>query len=327
MRPIAQALVAALSGADVAYEVLRSGVTVRNLTPAEIGVIAADAGIALSSLQRKGPALEEVFLELVSGARVHASAQDGARGGGHRGAADAAAAAVPVVAPEATGEPEAAPATTDPESETPIAESPEAAAPEHAAESTSETEAAPTQAEPAAPFATGPTTASFATSAAGLTEATGASGPAPVDLEAPHAFAVATTGVIDVVPPSTEWTADDGVLPEEASGAPIDADVDVEAIGEIDDELSAPDDGAPEDRPFDTYDKTESDVDADAFFSAFDASQNDVDSDTAPTSVVTREGESAEEIEHETEEFGALVDEKDVHDADDRTDTEGGEQR
>ena len=44
---------------------------------AGVGAIAASAGVALSSLQRRGPALEEVFLDLVSGARVHS---DGGRG-------------------------------------------------------------------------------------------------------------------------------------------------------------------------------------------------------------------------------------------------------
>lgn len=68
------ALADALTAADVPFEILRSGITVRGFDATEIGRIAADAGIALSSLQRRGPALEEVFLELVNGQRVHASA-------------------------------------------------------------------------------------------------------------------------------------------------------------------------------------------------------------------------------------------------------------
>ncbi|MDN3496986.1 ATP-binding cassette domain-containing protein [Planococcus sp. APC 4015] len=68
------ALADALSAADVPFEILRSGITVRGLDGTEVGRLAADAGIALSSLQRRGPALEEVFLELVNGQRVHASA-------------------------------------------------------------------------------------------------------------------------------------------------------------------------------------------------------------------------------------------------------------
>ncbi|GAB3603542.1 ABC transporter ATP-binding protein [Microbacterium aureliae] len=72
--PDRAALVAALGAADIPFEVLRTGLTVRQSSAAEIGAVAAAAGIALSSLQRRGPALEEVFLDLVNGTRVHVSA-------------------------------------------------------------------------------------------------------------------------------------------------------------------------------------------------------------------------------------------------------------
>ncbi|HEY9306515.1 MAG TPA: ATP-binding cassette domain-containing protein, partial [Microbacterium sp.] len=72
--PDRAALVAALRAAGVPFEVLRSGLTVRGLDPAAVGAAAAAGGVALSSLHRRGPALEEVFLDLVNGARVHASA-------------------------------------------------------------------------------------------------------------------------------------------------------------------------------------------------------------------------------------------------------------
>ncbi|WP_243075375.1 ABC transporter ATP-binding protein [Microbacterium sp. SS28] len=68
------ALSTALHAADADFEVLRSGLTVRGLDTAQVGRIAADAGVALTSLQRRGPALEEIFLDLVNGTRVHASA-------------------------------------------------------------------------------------------------------------------------------------------------------------------------------------------------------------------------------------------------------------
>jgi ABC-2 type transport system ATP-binding protein len=68
------ALSAALRAQGVDFEVLRSGLTVRGLDPAAVGVIAAEARVPLSSLQRRGPALEEVFLDLVNGSRVHSSA-------------------------------------------------------------------------------------------------------------------------------------------------------------------------------------------------------------------------------------------------------------
>jgi ABC-2 type transport system ATP-binding protein len=95
---------------------------------------------------------------------------------------------------------------------------------------------------------------------------------------------VATTGVIDIIPaagdPSTDAYED---------GYALDGDPDVEALGEIDAELSAedladdePDEGpgdeprsdgepADADRPWETYVKTDADVEADAFFAAFTA--------------------------------------------------------
>jgi len=72
--PDRDALTAALSAAGLPHEVLRSGLTVRGADPTAVGAIAAAAGVALSGLQRRGPALEEVFLDLVNGTRVHPSA-------------------------------------------------------------------------------------------------------------------------------------------------------------------------------------------------------------------------------------------------------------
>lgn len=67
-------LARAIAEAGLTAEVLRTGLTVRGADTTEIGAVAAAAGIALSSLQRRGPALEEVFLDLVNGVRVHPSA-------------------------------------------------------------------------------------------------------------------------------------------------------------------------------------------------------------------------------------------------------------
>ena len=92
--PDREALIAALTDAGIGFEVLRSGLSVRGAEPAEIGRIAADAGVALSSLHRRGPGLEEVFLDLVNGTRVHPSA------------AGAVAATVAVPDPVAGSEPE-----------------------------------------------------------------------------------------------------------------------------------------------------------------------------------------------------------------------------
>ena len=91
-------LVAALRDAGIPSEVLRSGVMVRSADPAEVGRAAAAAGIPLTALQRRGPALEEIFLELVSGMRVHPSADAGHDD--RPNAVDAAAAAAAAAEPE-----------------------------------------------------------------------------------------------------------------------------------------------------------------------------------------------------------------------------------
>ncbi|GAA3923166.1 ABC transporter ATP-binding protein [Microbacterium invictum] len=102
--PDRDALRAALSARGIEFEVLRSGLSVPGSDPADVGATAAAAGIALSTLQRRGPALEEVFLDLVNGTRVHSSAA---------GMAPVAPAAevpapseVPASAPEPPGTPE-----------------------------------------------------------------------------------------------------------------------------------------------------------------------------------------------------------------------------
>jgi ABC-2 type transport system ATP-binding protein len=58
----------------IPFQLLRNGFTIRHVEPLEIGTLAAGAGIALSHLQSKGASLEDIFLELVSGVRTHASA-------------------------------------------------------------------------------------------------------------------------------------------------------------------------------------------------------------------------------------------------------------
>ncbi|WP_144784122.1 ABC transporter ATP-binding protein [Microbacterium sp. BH-3-3-3] len=58
----------------IEYQLLRNGFTIRHHDPVEIGGLAAAAGIALSNLQSKGASLEDIFLDLVSGVRVHESA-------------------------------------------------------------------------------------------------------------------------------------------------------------------------------------------------------------------------------------------------------------
>ncbi|MGM7667797.1 ATP-binding cassette domain-containing protein [Microbacterium sp. A93] len=60
------ALSTTLHEAGFEVEVLRSGLTVRGSDAATIGAIAARAGVALTTLQQRGPTLEDVFLDLVN---------------------------------------------------------------------------------------------------------------------------------------------------------------------------------------------------------------------------------------------------------------------
>lgn len=63
-------LVHALHEAGLPAQVLRTGLLIPGADPARVGAVANDADVPLSLLQRRGPALEEVFLELVEGRRV-----------------------------------------------------------------------------------------------------------------------------------------------------------------------------------------------------------------------------------------------------------------
>lgn len=60
------ALSEALRSAGFEFEILRSGLTVRGSDAARIGAVTAGAGVALTTLQQRGPTLEDVFLDLVN---------------------------------------------------------------------------------------------------------------------------------------------------------------------------------------------------------------------------------------------------------------------
>ena len=165
--PDRAALGAALQAAGVPFEVLRSGLTVRGLEPAAVGAVAAGAGVALSSLHRRGPALEEVFLDLVNGARVHASAAGAVGGMAAVGSAesDGSAAEESVTTePDAAAEPEgpepeaaAEPEAPEPEAAGPVTDEPVAAAPEAPEPEAADLSAADPEAPE--PEAAGPVTA------------------------------------------------------------------------------------------------------------------------------------------------------------------------
>ena len=98
---------------------------------------------------------------------------------------------------------------------------------------------------------------------------------AAIDPSPSATFAVAGTGVIDIVP----FTAGDPQTDAYQDDLPLDEDPDVEALGAIDEELSTPDlpadpqDPVAGDRPWETYVKTDADVEADAFFASFTAKE------------------------------------------------------
>jgi len=321
--PDRAALAAALRSADAPFELLRSGLTVRGLDPAAVGAVAASAGVALSSLQRRGPALEEVFLDLVSGVRVHPTAVGAALG------ADAA--------PD------------------------EEAAADSIRDDRSADEATAVSAGVGAGGTSAPG-AAVATGAAALAWADGERGPdseseadaeppveAAIDPSPSATFAVASTGVIDIVP----LTAGDPQADAYQDDLPLDEDPDVEALGAIDEELSTPDlpadpqDPVAGDRPWETYVKTDADVEADAFFASFTAKEAaEAEAAEAVAAEVASSGpaepgserepepepedEDTSEPTEDTSELGTLADlspdwvEHDVHAS---SEDEGSEQR
>ncbi|MDF2047382.1 ATP-binding cassette domain-containing protein [Microbacterium sp. Kw_RZR3] len=186
--PDRAALSALLDERGIPYQLLRNGFTIRHLEPVEIGALAAGAGIALSHLQSKGASLEDIFLELVSGVRVHASA------GG-----------TTVAAP--TPEP-GLPDTAVPDAVTPApaAEPLPAAAPVAPAAAPVDDVAAAEPA-PSTDLVTIPAPARGA-QVEPPSEASRSEDPRP-------SYSVASTGVIDVVPPTP--AQDGGTAPEGAA--------------------------------------------------------------------------------------------------------------
>jgi ABC-type multidrug transport system ATPase subunit len=259
------ALAAAFDAAGVEYEILRSGLTVRTLDPVRVGQVAASAGVALSSLQRKGPALEEVFLELVRGERVYARAQSGEPAPSELpgyGVAVAPLAMAPAEGEDAAVETEGA--VTD--------EAVDAVAPGAAEADAVDAEAAP-EAEP-------PATAGFAVASTGVIDII-------VEAEAAaEADAENETAAEHEPGPEPEAAAEADAEKEPADGddtpdAEPEAEEEVEPESEPEsDSVTDPEvESAPSDaeRPFDEYPKTEADMEADAFFAAFD---DDAGSDT-----------------------------------------------
>lgn len=276
--PDRAALAEALRASELPFEVLRSGLTVRGVDPIEVGRAAAASGIALSSLQRRGPVLEEVFLDLVDGIRVHPSATGEPADAAGVTAIGAGAAGIAAEAALADAEPDgvdevieaSAVAQSDDTEVEHAADAPAAAAVLESTETDGESDAAPAVAD-------------------------------DLDLEepeqapeavAPASFAVATTGVIDIIP------TDEGIEAEAEDGADEDVEAeDEQTEPEPEQDPADPDDleehvvSDADDRPWEDYVKTDADVEADRFFAGFtetsdpaaeDAATADPDADDPP---------------------------------------------
>jgi ABC-type multidrug transport system ATPase subunit len=322
------ALADALSAAGIPFEVLRSGLTVRGIEPVSVGLAAAAAGVPLSALHKRGPALEEIFLDLVSGARVHASASgavfDDVIPAIESGPVtvvetvevpDAAPAAAPegsepadVAEDDGVGEDDGAGeeltveelfagedrADADRSGEEPARE--DLAGADEAGEDRAGADEA--GADEALPEADADDTESVAeeVTAAGMGAAPAAAmgaaaGMAWAETERSHdaepststaSFAVASTGVIDVIPAhEAEEAAGESVEPAPADGegdsaewAPAEgADAEED---EFDDEPADLDD-----RSWEDYVKTDADLEADRFFAAFDARLREAEAERA----------------------------------------------
>lgn len=122
-------LTSALAAAGFDIEVLRSGLTVRGGDAETVGAVAADAGIALSTLVQRGPTLEDVFIDLMRGGRFAPSAP--------ATATPLVAPNTPEIAPEESTPAEAAPEEASPAPADSVVAIPVAAAAAWAAEAAS----------------------------------------------------------------------------------------------------------------------------------------------------------------------------------------------
>jgi ABC-type multidrug transport system ATPase subunit len=340
--PDRAALETALHDAQVPYEVLRSGLTIRGVDPTAVGRTAADAGVALSMLQRRGPALEQVFFELVSGMRVHPSAQAGAPApdsGAQAGAGPAVAEAAPE--PDAAGD-RADSAGAD--EEAPAQDPPALVATAATGVVAVRDRPRPDEAEPdraaaraQTPAETRPPGGGFAVASTGVidiipapeakpepepateaeAEPAGEDTPAPAEeTVAPSMQPQPPTGPREWNPPTDWWApAAPAIKPEMFSSTAAPDDATTPTIGDDDiDDIAGEPDHLNDDVPHEQ--KTDSDIAADAFFHAFDdGSTGESDASTAASTDDTpAEAAAAEDA----------ADEASTHDA---SDHDGGESR
>ncbi|MGA7149281.1 MAG: ATP-binding cassette domain-containing protein [Microbacterium sp.] len=272
--PDRAALAEALRTAGLSFEVLRSGLTVRGVDPVSVGQAAAGSGVALSSLQRRGPMLEEVFLDLVDGIRVHPSATGESSPGADVRAREAVAAGSAADAEVADAE------VADAEHGAPSAHAEPESVPTADAEHDGIDDVV-VAGDDVAREVIEPSDAAYAgEQVTGEIAETGA----------PASFSVAATGVIDIIPvtPDVETPGSDQTEGSEDLAQPEGSEDLAEPEGSED--LAEPrspegpergdaheDDAVEEhvasdadDRPWEDYVKTDADVEADRFFAGFE---------------------------------------------------------
>jgi ABC-2 type transport system ATP-binding protein len=215
------ALTAALAAAGFDIEILRSGLTVRGTDARRVGAVAADAGIALTTLVQRGPTLEDVFIQLTRGGRLEP----------HAGllatqlVAPAAAPAAPAETPAET----AAPADADADATT---------------DETAALAASAIAADAAAAVPGGPVAAAVVASGAGAAIVNDGD----VVEEQADAEGSVDVSIDDAAAPDASDGADEGSASEEGSADATDVDetTDVEPTAE---EESVADADAPQDAP------------------------------------------------------------------------------
>ncbi|MFE7845778.1 ATP-binding cassette domain-containing protein [Microbacterium sp. NPDC057407] len=312
-----KALADALAADGIPFEVLRSGLTVRGIDTASVGRAAAAAGVALTVLQKRGPALEEVFLDLVNGTRVHTSATAGDTIPALPvGGTDAAAETLPGSDDTPDSQPASLPGSDDtPDSQpgsddtsdsdrAPVADADavSSVAAELDAESSGAAPAAAMGAAAGADWAEGaegaedrPAPASrhsgFAVASTGVIDIVTVDDEEPTPEPEHPAFAVASTGVIDIVTAEQQAQAS---TEQSASG-------DDSAGGEASDPV--------DDRPWDPYVKTDADLDADRFFAAFDDAANRAPDDVPSDHTDDREPRDDDQAAHSDDDHADRDDE------------------
>ncbi|EQM86105.1 ATP-binding cassette domain-containing protein [Microbacterium maritypicum] len=198
-------LTSALAAAGFDIEVLRSGLTVRGGDAETVGAVAADAGIALSTLVQRGPTLEDVFIDLMRGGRFAPSAP--------ATATPLVAPNTPEIAPEESTPAEAAPEEASPAPADSVVAIPVAAAAAWAAEAAS---------TPAGEAVASNLAASVGSDASEAEGAESAADESPADTGSTDAIATGESTPEEETPAEEAPDEEDSVDEAPDEGAPVD---------------------------------------------------------------------------------------------------------